>query len=588
MRTNQARKLAKTQLEKTLSNTKKSFFYVGVFSMFINILALTPSIYMLQVYDRVMSSRSIDTLILITGIVAIMFVTTGILDLVRSRILVRIGNQMDLELNSHLFDVVFTLARLNPSGATTQPITDLTKIRQFMTGNGVFAFFDSPWFPIYILIMYIFSPWFALYAVFAAIVLVSITFLNEKTTKKMLAEANGASSQALNYVNKNLLNAEIVHAMGMNDDIRDRWLQKHLKFLSVQSKASDLAGRWTNMSKTLRQFFQALTYGLGAYLAINGLISSGMIIAGAVLLGRALAPLDLLTNAWKGFSDARESYNRLNNLLTHFPEMPETMDLPAPKGEIRVENIIVTPPGSQIPALKGINMLIPVGTTLGIIGPSASGKSTFARAILGVWPIANGKVRLDGADVHQWDSVKLGKYIGYLPQDIELFEGSVSENISRFSELNAEDVVEAAKIAGVHEMILKLPQGYDTIVGAGGTTLSGGQRQRVGLARAVYQKPPVIVLDEPNSNLDDEGEKALVGTILQMKENGSTIVLITHRPSILNVVDNIAVFSGGTLSMHGEKEEIFASLKQKALQNHLQPSVQDNSKVVPKMTKPGE
>jgi len=588
MKTNQPNALAHTKLEETLKRTRKSFFYVGFFSLFINVLALTPSLYMLQVYDRVMNSRSIETLILITAIIAVMFLTMGLLELVRSRILVRIGNQMDLELNSHVFDVVFTLARLDPSKATTQPLTDLMKIRQFMTGNGVFAFFDSPWFPIYLFIMYLFSPWFAAFTVFAAIVLLSITVLNEKTTKKALAEANGANSQAMGYVNKNLLNAEIVHAMGMNDNIRDRWLQKHLKFLTIQSGASDVAGRWQNMSKTLRQFFQALTYGLGAYLAIQGEISAGMIIAGAVLLGRALAPLDLLTNSWKGFADARESYKRLNELLKYFPEKEDPMDLPDPVGEIRVENIIVNPPGSKLPALKGINMTIPVGTTLGVIGPSASGKSTFARAILGVWPIISGKVRLDGADIHQWDSVKLGKHIGYLPQDIELFEGSISENISRFGELDSKEIVEAAKIAGVHEMILRLPEGYDTMIASSGSTLSGGQRQRIGLARAIYKKPPFIVLDEPNSNLDEEGEKALLGAILAMKENGSTVILITHRPNILNIVDSVAVFAAGTLTMHGSKEEVFKSLQQKSIQNKPQTAVNKNSNAAPKMTKPGE
>lgn len=588
MKKNQSNTLSSTKLEEALKRTRKSFFYVGFFSLFINVLALTPSLYMLQVYDRVMNSRSIETLILITAIVAVMFLTMGLLEFVRSRILIRIGNQMDLELNSHLFDVVFTLARLDPSKSSTQPIYDLMKIRQFMTGNGVFAFFDSPWFPIYLFIMYLFSPWFAVFAVFAAIVLLIITVLNEKTTKKALAEANIANNQAMGYVNKNLLNAEIVHAMGMNDNIRDRWLQKHLNFLNIQSGASDTAGKWQNMSKTLRQFFQALTYGLGAYLAINGLISPGMIIAGAVLLGRALAPIDLLTNSWKGFADARQSYHRLNALLKYFPDKDEPMDLPDPAGEIRVESIIVNPPGSKLQALKGINMVIPIGTTLGVIGPSASGKSTFARAILGVWPIISGKVRIDGADIHQWDSVKLGKHIGYLPQDIELFEGTISENISRFGELDPAEVVNAAKTAGVHEMILRLPEGYDTVIASSGSTLSGGQRQRIGLARAIYKKPPFIVLDEPNSNLDDEGEKALLGAIIEMKKNGSTIVLITHRPSILNIVDSIAVFADGMLTMYDSKENVFKSIQQKSIQNKSQPAVQKKSNAAPKMTKPGE
>ena len=588
MKTNQARQLAQTQLEKTLKQTRKSFFYVGVFSFFINMLMLVPSLYMLQVYDRVMASRSIETLILITIIVAVLFATMGLLQLIRSRILVRISNQIDMELNSHLFDVIFQIARLNPGKISSQPVSDLTKLRQFMTGAGVFAIFDSPWFPIYLFVMYLFSPWIALFAIFTATVLFVITLINNSSTKKSLEEANMLNSQSINYVNKNLYNAEIVHAMGMNDNIRKRWLQKHMKFLTVQSGASDVAGKWSNMSRTLRQFFQSLTYGLGAYLAINGMISSGMIIAGAVLLGRALAPIDLLTSSWKGFSDARGAYKRLNELLKQFPEIPETMELPAPKGDVKIENIVVAPPNTKEPVLKGISMHIPAGNIVGIIGPSASGKSTLARAILGVWPLLNGKVRLDGADVHHWNSIELGQHIGYLPQDVELFEGSISENISRFEEVNPEEVVEAAKIAGVHDMILRLPEGYDTLVGTGGATLSGGQRQRVGLARALYKKPPLIVLDEPNSNLDDEGDLALVDAITTMKQNNSTVILITHRPNILSVVDSIAVLAQGTLAMYGSKEEVMKSLQQKTMKSAPKQNKPATSVAVPKMTKPGE
>jgi ATP-binding cassette subfamily C protein EexD len=442
------------------------------------------------------------------------------------------------------------------------PLTDLLKIRQYMTGNGVFAFFDSPWFPIYLFVMYLFSPWFAAFTVFSALVIFSITIINERSTKKDLENANKMNSISMQYVNKNLQNAEVIHAMGMNDSIRNRWLEKQHEFLHTQAIASDTAGKWANSSKTLRQLFQSLTYGIGAYLAIKGMISPGVIIAGAVLMGRALAPLDLLTSSWKGFADAKGAYQRLNALLKEIPEIPHTMKLPAPEGEIRVENVTVAPPGSQVPTLKGINMWIPKGTTLGIIGPSASGKSTFARAVLGLWPLLAGKVRLDGADIHQWDSIDLGQYVGYLPQDIELFEGTVSDNISRFNEYDPEEIVEAAKIAGVHEMILNLPNGYDTIVGAGGSTLSGGQRQRVGLARALYKKPPIIVLDEPNSNLDDEGERALLNAILTMKQNKSTIILITHRPSILSVVDNLALLTQGVLAMYGNRDEVLSKLNQ--------------------------
>ena len=586
-----------TRLEKVLKDTKKSFIYVGFFSFFINILMLVPSIYMLQVYDRVMASRSIETLILLTIIIVFLFITMGTLEVVRSRILVRIGNKMDIALNGYLFDVIFNQARLNPAHASSMPVTDLIKIRQYMTGNGVFAFFDSPWFPVYLFVMYIFSPWFAVFTIFAALVIMTITIINEKTTKKDLADANKMNNLSMQYLNRNLQNAEVVHAMGMNDNIKNRWLDKHHGFLQTQANASDKAGKWANMSKTLRQLFQSLTYGIGAYLAIKGLISPGVIIAGAVLMGRALQPLDLLTNSWKGFADAKEAYKRLNNLLRQIPELPETMQLPAPKGEIKIENIVVAPPNSKTPTLRGVNMFIPQGMTVGIIGPSASGKSTFARAILGVWPLAGGKVRLDGADIHQWDSIDLGKYLGYLPQDIELFEGTISENISRFTEVDPKSVVEAAKTAGVHQMILSLPNGYDTVVGTGGSTLSGGQRQRIGLARALYKKPPVIVLDEPNSNLDDEGEKALLNAILKMKQNGSTIILITHRPNILSAVDNLAVFAQGTLTMYGAKNDVLAKLNQNAKQAQSQqpqqpqtqqPQAKLQAVPVVKMTKPGD
>jgi len=581
--------IAPTKLEQVLKETRKSFFFVGFFSFFVNILMLIPSIYMLQVYDRVMASRSIETLILLTIIVVFLFATMGVLELVRSRILVRIGNKMDIALNGYLFDVIFNHARLNPAQASSMPVTDLIKIRQYMTGNGVFALFDSPWFPIYLFVMYIFSPWFAAFTIFAALVIMTITIINEKTTKKDLSNANKMNNLSMQYLNKNLQNAEVVHAMGMNDNIKNKWLEKHHGFLKTQASASDKAGKWANMSKTLRQLFQSLTYGIGAFLAINGLLSAGVIIAGAVLMGRALQPLDLLTNSWKGFADAKGAYKRLNTLLREVPELPETMQLPAPKGEIKVENIVVTPPGAKAPVLKGISMNIPQGMTVGIVGPSASGKSTFARAILGVWPLVAGKVRLDGADIHQWDSIDLGKYIGYLPQDIELFEGSISENIARFTEVDPESVVEAATIAGVHQMILSLPNGYDTIVGAGGSTLSGGQRQRIGLARALYKKPPFIVLDEPNSNLDEEGDKALLNAILNMKENGSTIIVITHRPNILAVVDNLAVFAQGALSMYGPRNEVLAKLKEnvKQTQQNVETKEQKTTPTV-KMTKPGE
>ncbi len=554
------KKLAESSLENVLKRTRKWFFYAGLFSLFINILMLVPSFYMLQVYDRVMQSRSLETLLFLTILVAVLFVTMGLLQVIRSRVLVRVSNKIDMDLNGKVYDTIFKLARLQPGKVSASPINDLTKLRQYMTGNGVFAFFDAPWFPIYLFVMYLFSPIFAAFTVFAAIVIFSITIINEKSTKKGLEKANSLNNQSSFFLNKNIQNAEIIHALGMHEAIKKKWYDKHLKFLHIQSQASDVAGKWANLSKTSRQFFQSLTYGIGAYLAIKGLISPGTIIAGAVLMGRALAPLDLLTASWKGFAEARSAYGRLNNMLKEFHEKEDNMDLPPPKGELSIERVVVAPPLAKTAVLKGISMKIPKGSVVGLIGTSGSGKSTLARAMLGVWPLMSGTVRLDGADIHKWDTQKLGPYLGYLPQDIELFEGTIAENIARLGEVDAVKVVEAAQIAGVHDMILKFPNGYDTKIGAGGIGLSGGQRQRVGLARAIYKNPIFVVLDEPNSNLDREGEVALASTIKYLKSIGTTVVIISHKTEILLSTDLIAVLKEGMLSMYGKSSEVLVKL----------------------------
>ena len=554
------KELVESALEKVLRGTRKWFIYAGLFSLFINVLMLVPSFYMLQVYDRVMQSRSLETLFLLTLLVAFLFFTMGLLQIIRSKVLVRISNKIDLELNGKIYDAIFQLARLQPGKISASPITDLTKLRQFMSGQGVFALFDAPWFPIYLFVMYIFSPLLAVFTIFAAIVIFTITIINERTTKKGLEKANAIHNQSINFLNKNIQNAEVVHALGMNEALKNRWFDKHRKFLYIQSLTSEIAGKWANTSKTLRQLFQSLTYGVGAYLAIKGAISPGTIIAGAVLMGRALAPLDLLTASWKGFAEARGAYKRLNNLLKEFHEKEETMDLPPPKGEVNIERIIVAPPLSKTPVIKGISMQIPRGSIVGIIGPSGSGKSTLIRAMLGVWPLLSGVVRLDGADIHKWDSQKLGPYLGYLPQDIELFEGTIAENIARLGKVDSKKVVEAAQIAGVHEMILKFPKGYDTLIGPGGIGLSGGQRQRIGLARAIYNNPVLVVLDEPNSNLDREGEIALANMIKYLKSLGTTVVIISHKTDILLVTDLIAVLNDGMLSMYGNSREVLVKL----------------------------
>jgi ATP-binding cassette subfamily C protein EexD len=579
-----------SELKDAILQSKKSFIMVGFFSMFVNILMLVPTIYMLQLYGRVMMSRSEDTLYMITGITVVLFITMALLEIVRSKILVKVGNKLDSILSQRVFDSLFELANKHPGKASSMPLSDLTQVRQFMTGNGVFAFFDTPWIPIYIGLLFVFHPLLGYFSIFAAIVLVSFTILNEYTTKEKLAEANSLSRASNIYVDSNLRNAEVVNAMGMKDNIKNKWQEKYYGFLNAQNDASNKAGIWANISKSTRMLFQSLMLGLGGYLAIQNEIGPGMVIAGSILMGRALAPLDLMINSWKGFSSARTAYSRLEKLLNDFPKEKEYMQLPAPKGEILLEGVVVVPPNAKQPSIKGITMQINKGDVVGIIGPSAAGKSSLIRIILGLWPLVQGKARLDKADIYQWDKQDLGKYIGYLPQDIELFEGTVSQNISRFNEVDSKKVVEAAQKAGVHEMILRLPDGYDTVIGAGGASLSGGQRQRIAFARAIYDNPVLVVLDEPNSNLDEQGEAALVNAINQLKQINTTVVIVTHRPSILSVTNKLALITQGTLALYGETNAVMAKMAEnkKAATSKVQPQVAKPSSA-PKVTlsKPG-
>lgn len=552
-----------SELKKSLLSAKKSFIMVGLFSMFINILMLVPPLYMLQLYDRVLGSRSQDTLIMLTLIVVVLFITMGLLEVVRSRVLVIVGNKLDSMLSQRIFDNLFELERKAPGRSSSMPLNDLTQVRQFMTGNGLFAFFDAPWMPIYIIVLFIFHPAFGFFAIFAAIVLVGITIANEYSTKDKLAEANNLSRASTIYVDSNIRNAEVVNAMGMRNNISKIWADKYYGFLNAQNIASDSAGVWSNLSKSLRVMFQSLILGLGAYLAINMEVTPGMMIAASIIMGRALAPLDLIIGSWKGFSSARSSYERIEGLLNDFPKDKEYMKLPAPKGEITLENVVVIPPSGTVPSLKGISMKIEKGDVVGIIGPSAAGKSSLARVMLGLWPLSNGVARIDKADISQWDREDLGKYVGYLPQDIELFEGTVSQNIARFGEVEPEKVVEAASKAGVHEMILKLPEGYDTKIGPGGASLSGGQRQRIGLARALYNNPVFVVLDEPNSNLDDVGEAALVEAIKTLRAGGTTVVIITHRTNVLQATNKLALINNGVLELYGNTNDVLNAIAQK-------------------------
>ena len=576
-----------SELKQTIIKAKKSIFMAGLFSMFINVLMLVPPLYMLQLYDRVLTSRSESTLYMLTLIVIVLFVTMGLLEVVRSRVLVKFGNRFANILSNRIFESTFELANKKPEAASSRLMGDFTQLRQFLTGNGLFAFFDAPWIPIYIIVLFLFHPYFGFFAIFAAITLVAITFLNEYTTKEKMDNANTLNRDSMMQLEANIRNAEVINAMGMKTNVRKKWEEKYFGFLNAQNDASNKAGIWSNLSKTLRMFFQSMILGLGAYLAVNMELSAGMMIAGSIIMGRALAPLDLMIATWKGFSGARMSYKRIDQLLKDFPKNKEYMELPAPKGFISVEGVYAKPPASSIYTLENLTFTINKGDIVGIIGPSAAGKSTLARVILGVWPVQIGTVRIDGADISQWDREHLGKYIGYLPQDIELFAGTISENIARFNEVDSQKVIEAAMKAGVHEMILRLPEGYDTVIGSGAVVLSGGQRQRIGLARAIYDNPVFVVLDEPNSNLDEQGELALLKTVEELKQSGTTVVIITHRPNILKVTNKILIMNSGKIERYASTEEILGAV---AKQNQSAQTPQRPAQIAPQqinLTKPG-
>ncbi|MBP3864382.1 MAG: type I secretion system permease/ATPase [Pseudomonas sp.] len=552
---------SENSLHTALKACRESFLSVGFFSFFINALMLVPTFYMLQVYGRVITSGSLTTLTMLTLIMTGLVITLGCLEWTRSRIMVRVSNRLDMLLSRQVYKASFKRA-LESGGmdASAQPLNDLTGLRQFLSGNGLFAFFDAPWLPIYIAVMFMFHPWFGWVATGSALLLLLLAFVNERLTGPTLAQANKEHIGASLYTTKNLRNAEVIESMGMLETLMDRWWTRQKNVLLLQSRASDKGAMISTLSRSFRILVQSLILGLGAYLAVDHQVGAGLVFAGSVLLGRALAPIDLIIGSWKGFIAARSQYARLNAILASQQAQPERMSLPAPKGDVQVENLTVAAPGSNIAIIKNISFSVPAGCVVGIIGPSAAGKSTLARALLGIWAPLQGVVRLDGADISAWDKHELGPHIGYLPQDIELFEGSVSDNIARFTRVDSEKVILAATTAGVHDMILLLPDGYDTVIGGDGVVLSGGQRQRIGLARALYGSPRLIILDEPNSNLDEVGDRALIAALHKIRLSGATLFVITHRTNIVSQLDRLMVMSNGGLSLFGPRELVLTEL----------------------------
>jgi len=549
-----------TELRQALASCRSAFAAVGVFSLFINLLMLLPAIYMLQIYDRVMSSRSMETLYMISLIILVMFIVMGILQVVRSRILVRVSVKLDRDLQDRIFDAMFRESLVRPGSDSAQAMSDASTVRQFLTGPGLLAFFDAPWVPIYLAVMFMFDFWLGMYGVAALAILVTLAVIGEIMMRKPLAAANQSDVEARRFAADNVRNAEVMQAMGMSPAIRSRLAAYEKRTIEQQAYASDRAGTFTNLSRTFRMGVQAFAYGVGAVLALQGQVSAGGIVAGAILIGQTLRPVDQLIGAWRQIGSAYTAYQRLESLLESHPAQPRSMSLPTPNGSWHFHALTAAPPGIRMPTVRNINLAVEPGEVLALIGPSGSGKTTLARAGLGVWPILAGSVRIDGAEVDQYNRDELGPNIGYLPQDIELFNGSVAENIARFQQPDSEAVVEAARLAGADDMIRQLPDGYDTIVGSSGSVLSAGQRQRVALARAVYGGPRLVVLDEPNSNLDDEGERALIEAIASLRAAGASVMVITHKRNILGQVDKIALLQDGQLVAFGSRDDVLAKL----------------------------
>ncbi|MCS0611668.1 type I secretion system permease/ATPase [Massilia kyonggiensis] len=558
----------KTEIGRILLSFKGTFYTVGTFSAIINLLALIPSLYMLQVYDRVLSSRNEITLLMLTLMMLGGFLFSSALELIRSFVLVRVGAQFDMQLNKRLYTAAFEQNLKQAGGNAGQALSDLTTLRQFLTGNALFAFFDAPWFPVYLIVIYFFEPWLGLFATCGVAILVVLAIVNERVTYQPLKEANSMAIASNTAATNNLRNAEVIESMGMLPNLMSRWFKLHGKFLTLQAQASQKAGTITAVTKFFQMSLSSSVLGLGALLVLDNKITSGMMIAASILLGRTLAPVQQIIGVWKSWSSTRSAFERLTSLLEANPAREAGMELPKPEGRLSVEAVHAAPPGARNPVVRGVSFAIQPGDVLGVVGPSGSGKSTLARLLVGVWPTMMGKVRLDGADIYTWNKAELGPHVGYLPQDIELFSGTVAENIARFGEIDSEKVVQAAKRAGVHDLILHFPEGYDTKLGDGGAGLSGGQKQRLGLARAMYDDPALIVLDEPNSNLDEAGEQALVNAVLDLRQRGKTIVLITHRPSAISVTTKLLLMQDGGVQMFGPTKDVLAALNeanQKAL-----------------------
>ena len=566
-------RLPQGELTDALVALRRVFTVIGGFSLAINLLLLTPSLYMLQTYDRVLTSRNEGTLLVLSLLLVGLLALEASLEFIRSQVLARVSASLDLQLDGRVFDaMVGTTLRGQARGG--QILGDLGHIRQFIAGKGLLAFFDIPWLPIYLLVVFLLNPWLGLFGLLSAITLIGLAAYNEHATGALLVHSGKLASLAGQAADSSVRNAEVIDALGMRGAMRNRWLTRQNEYLGAQGEANERGARIGGSVRFARTVLQSLILGLGAYLVLQNQLTPGGMIAASILLGRALAPVDLAIAHWRGVVAAREAFARLNELLRHFPSERPLVTLPRPQGAVRAEQLVVAAPGQREPILKGLSFEVEPGKSIAIVGPSAAGKSTLARALIGIWAPLSGAVRLDGADVSTWDRDDLGPALGYLPQDIELFPGTIAENIARFGPIDSTQVVEAARRAGVHELILHLPNGYETRIGPSGSSgdskanasliLSGGQRQRIALARALYGDPVLVVLDEPNANLDEAGDAALINALRDLKARGRTVFIVTHRANLLTETDAILVLTDGRIQTIGPSAEILQASRRVA------------------------
>ena len=536
------------------------------FSTLISLLALAPTVYMLEVYERVVNSRSGMTLAMLTVMIVLAYAIMELLEKVRGSLMRAAGVQVDQTLSKRVYDAMFQGFLKRQVGGSMQVLNDLKVVREFLANPALMAILEAPVALVALALIFAISPVLGWASLLGALAQLLVAWMNERASRKPLNEANRAAAGAQQFAEASLRNAHVMESMGMLDAVYSRWQKRQQEFVAYQATASKGAGFWTAMSKAVQQVMSSLLLGLGAWLFLHNMLNGGesMMIIGSVLGGRVLAPLSQLVAQWNSVVNARGAWGRLELLLSQMSVKPEAMPLPAPKGFLNVEGLMAGAPGQQVAIVRGVQFALSPGEVLAVVGPSAAGKTTLARLLVGLWPSMGGKVRLDGADIYSWDKTELGPYLGYLPQGVELLEGTLAENIARFGDIDMAQVEAAAKLVGVHDLIMSLPQGYNSPVGRDGAMLSGGQRQRVGLARALYGKPVFVVLDEPNSSLDEAGDAALANAIAALKQLGTTFVVMTHRTSVLGVADKMLIMRDGAQQAFGPRDEVLAALQQKA------------------------